>query len=303
MNGTVQAWVSAARPRTLPLALSSIWLGSFLAAFYGDFKWQVVIWASVTTIFLQILSNLANDYGDSVHGADSEHRQGPQRAVQAGLISAGAMRAAMVAFGMLSLFSGLYLLYSSVGFNWQVFLFFLALGLLAIVAAITYTSGSRPYGYAGLGDISVFLFFGLVAVLGSFYLHTEWLRWELLLPACSSGLFSTAVLNLNNIRDISSDKLAGKLSVPVRIGRERAVQYHAFLLLAGLAAALIYVLLEYRSAWQLLFLLSTPLFLINLRAVVKYKEAAALDPYLKQMALSTLAFVLLFGIGHMLATN
>ncbi len=300
MKGKAKAWISAARPRTLPLALSSIWLGSFLAAFYGEFNWNVVLWASITTIFLQVLSNLANDYGDSVHGADSAHRQGPKRAVQAGLIAAAAMRNAMVVFGILSLLSGLYLLYVSVGFNRQVFFFFFGLGLLAIAAAVTYTSGSRPYGYAGLGDISVFLFFGLVAVLGSFYLHTQWLRWELLLPAASSGLFSTAVLNLNNIRDISSDQLAGKRSIPVRVGRERAVQYHAFLLISGILAAVAFVMLEFKSVWQFLFLLSIPLFLINLRAVYKYKEAAALDPYLRQMALSTLIFVLLFGIGHLM---
>lgn len=299
MNGTTNAWISAARPRTLPLALSSIWLGSFLAAFYGVFSWQVVIWASITTTFLQVLSNLANDYGDSVHGADSVHREGPKRAVQAGLISARAMRSAMIVFGLLSLVSGLYLLYSSVGFVKEVFFFFLGLGVLAIVAAITYTSGSNPYGYAGLGDISVFIFFGLVGVLGTFYLHAQWLRWELLLPAASSGLFSTAVLNVNNIRDIDSDRLAGKRSIPVRIGRSRAVQYHAFLLIAGVLAAVVYVLLTYQSPWQFLFLLSVPLFVKNLRAVQQYTQAAALDPYLKQMALSTLLFVLLFGIGQL----
>lgn len=300
MNGTSKAWISAARPRTLPLALSSIWLGSFMAAFYGAFSWGVVIWASITTIFLQILSNLANDYGDSIHGADSAHRQGPQRAVQAGLITARAMRTGMIVSGLLSLVSGIYLLYSSVGFVREVFFFFFGLGLLAIAAAVTYTSGSRPYGYAGLGDISVFIFFGLVGVLGTFYLHAEWLLWELTLPAVAIGLFSTAVLNLNNIRDIESDKLAGKLSIPVRIGRQQAVLYHAFLLAGGILAAVAFVLFEYQSPWQFLFLLSIPLFMKNFKAVQQYKEAAALDPYLKQMALSTLLFVLLFGIGHLL---
>lgn len=301
MNGSAKAWISAARPRTLPLALSSIWLGSFLAAFYGTFEWSVVIWASITTVFLQVLSNLANDYGDSIHGADSAQRQGPQRAVQAGLITARAMRTGMIISGLLSLFSGLYLLYVSVGFVREVFFFFLGLGLLAIAAAITYTSGSRPYGYAGLGDISVFLFFGLVGVLGTFYLHAEWLSWILLLPAASSGLFSTAVLNVNNIRDIESDRLAGKFSIPVRIGRDNAVLYHAFLLAGGVICAMLFVFLDFRSAWQFLFLLSLPLFLKNFQAVKQYKTAAALDPYLKQMALSTLLFVMLFGIGHLLA--
>jgi 1,4-dihydroxy-2-naphthoate octaprenyltransferase len=302
MSSSASAWVSAARPRTLPLALSSIWLGSFLAAFYGTFNWEVVVWASVTTVFLQVLSNLANDYGDSIHGADSAQRQGPQRAVQAGLITPKAMRTAMIVAGVLSLCSGIYLLYISVGFVKEVFFFFLGLGLLAIVAAITYTSGTRPYGYAGLGDISVFLFFGLVGVLGTFYLHAGWLGWELLLPAASSGLYSAGVLNVNNIRDIESDRLAGKRSVPVRIGREKAVYYHTFLLLGGVVVALAFVLLEYQSPWQFLFVLSVPLFFRNLKAVRKYKDAKALDPYLKQLALSTLLFVLLFGIGHLLAS-
>ena len=301
MNSSAKAWISAARPRTLPLALSSIWLGSFLAAFFGTFNWQVVIWASITTIFLQVLSNLANDYGDSIHGADSAERQGPKRAVQAGLITARAMRTGIIVAGALSLASGIYLLYVSVGFVREVFFFFLGLGLLAIAAAVTYTSGSRPYGYAGLGDISVFIFFGLVGVLGTFYLHAQWLRWDLLLPAASSGFFSAGVLNVNNIRDIESDRNAGKRSVPVRLGREKAVLYHAFLLIAGVLASLLFVLLNYQSSWQLLFLLSVPLFVVNFKAARKYKEAAALDPFLKQLALSTLLFVLLFGVGHLLA--
>lgn len=299
MNSSAKAWISAARPRTLPLALSSIWLGSFLAAFFGTFEWHVVIWASITTVFLQILSNLANDYGDSIHGADSAQRQGPQRAVQAGLITARAMRTGMIVSALLSLASGLYLLYASVGFVREVFLFFLALGLLAIAAAVTYTSGSRPYGYAGLGDLSVFVFFGLVGVMGTFYLHAGWLSWELLLPAAASGFFSTAVLNVNNIRDIVSDRLAGKRSIPVRIGREKAVLYHIMLLVLAISSALLFALLNYESPWQLLFLLSVPLFLKNIKAVRQYKEAAALDPYLKQLALSTLVFVLLFGLGHL----
>ena len=295
------AWISAARPRTLPLALASIFLGSFLAAFYSDFNWIVLLLASVTTIFLQVLSNLANDYGDSVHGADSAEREGPSRSVQAGHISAKAMRNAMVLFALLSLVSGISLLVLSLEFRLKELIFFLVLGILAIIAAITYTSGKRPYGYAGLGDLSVFIFFGLVGVLGTYYLHTNDLNANLLLPAISCGFFATAVLNLNNIRDIRSDKTAGKFSIPVRIGRSAAVKYHWALLVGGALASVIFVLLEYRSPWQWLFLLSIPLLIKNGKAVKEKETAMALDPYLKQMALATLAYVLTFGIGHVLA--
>ena len=296
-------WIEAARPRTLPLALSSIWLGSFIGYFYGYFSWAIVLLASLTTIFLQILSNLANDYGDSIHGADSQEREGPQRAVQAGKITASAMKLAIGLFILLSLASGIGLLYVAFGLNWQVFLFFLFLGVLAIIAAITYTAGSRPYGYAGLGDISVFIFFGLLGVAGTYYLHAQELNYWVLLPASSIGLCSVGVLNLNNIRDIASDTKAGKLSIPVRIGRARATVYHGLLLLIGLVLSLVFVAFNWVSAWQLLFLLSVPLFIINQRAVNTQHEAQKLDPYLKQLAASTLLFVLLFGVGHVLAVS
>lgn len=292
----------ASRPRTLPLALASIFLGSFLAAFYSSFNVWVLLLASLTTIFLQILSNLANDYGDSIHGADSMEREGPTRSVQAGHISAKAMRNGVILFSVLSFISGLALLIVALEFRWQELIFFLFLGILAIIAAITYTSGTRPYGYAGLGDISVFIFFGLVGVLGTYYLHTNDLQLELVLPAVSCGLFATAVLNVNNIRDIRSDKTAGKLSIPVRIGRPAAVRYHWALLSLGLLASVGFVLAEYRSPWQWLFLLSLPLIIQNGQAVKKKETAKALDPYLKQMAMATLAYVISFGIGHLLAS-
>jgi 1,4-dihydroxy-2-naphthoate octaprenyltransferase len=294
------AWIAASRPRTLPLALASIFLGSFLAAYYSAFSWEVLLLASLTTVFLQVLSNLANDYGDSIHGADSAEREGPSRSVQAGHITAASMRTAMYLFAFLSFACGIFLLVVALEFRWQELLFFLGLGILAIIAAITYTSGKNPYGYAGLGDISVFVFFGLVGVLGTYYLHVNSFIPLLLLPAASCGLFATAVLNVNNIRDIRSDKTAGKRSIPVRIGRRAAVYYHWTLLGLGLLLSIIYVVLDYRSAWQWLFLLSLPLLYINAKAVKQKETALALDPYLKQMAMATLAYVITFGIGHLL---
>ena len=296
-----QAWIMAARPRTLPLALASIGMGAFLAASASQFSWKVLALSALTTIFLQILSNLANDYGDSIHGADSADREGPSRAVQAGYISPQAMKRAMVLFAVLSLASGIWLLFTALSGNQMLLLLFLALGIIAIFAAITYTSGSNPYGYAGLGDISVLIFFGLVGVLGSYFLHTGQLSWTYLLPALSCGLFSTAVLNVNNIRDIRTDKAAGKRSIPVRIGREKAVVYHWILLALGIGCSLVYVLLRFESGWQLLFLLTLPLIVRNGKAVQQKRTSIELDPYLKQMALTTLLYVLTFGIGQLIA--
>jgi 1,4-dihydroxy-2-naphthoate octaprenyltransferase len=295
----IKVWLQALRLRTLPLALSCIGMGSFLAARLGTFRWGVFVLCILTTVFLQILSNLSNDYGDSVHGADSDDRKGPSRAVQSGAISPGQMRAAMVVFGLLSFATGILLLFVAFGFDWKAILFFLLLGLLSIAAAIAYTVGRKPYGYAGLGDISVFIFFGLVGVLGSFYLFTKHITWIEVFPAITCGLFSVAVLNINNIRDISSDKKAGKQSVPVRIGRERAIAYHWFLLIGGLVSAAVSVILNPGSPWQWLFLLTVPLFIRNGLTVARVR-AEQLDPYLKQMALSTLLFVLLYGAGQLL---
>lgn len=295
----VKAWLSAFRLRTLPLALASIAMGSFLAAAIQQMKWKIFLLSALTTIFLQILSNLANDYGDSIHGADSVDRKGPKRAVQTGIISPNSMYRAMIIFSILSLFSGLWLLYEAVD-SWETFGLFLGIGLLAIFASITYTAGSHPYGYIGLGDISVLIFFGWVAVLGTFYLHTRFIDWWVLLPASSCGLFATAVLNVNNIRDIESDKKAGKNTLPVRMGKSNAVKYHWFLLITGVLCSLIYVNFHFDNSFQLLFLLVLPLLFINAKAVYQKNEPAELDPYLKQMALTTLIFVITFGIGQVI---
>lgn len=293
-------WVSAFRLRTLPLALSSILMGGFLAASVHAFQWDVFVLCIVTTIFLQVLSNLANDYGDSIHGADSADRKGPSRAVQSGRISSAQMKTGILVFVLLSLASGISLLFVAFGFNWNAILFFLGLGVLSILAAIAYTVGKRPYGYAGLGDISVFIFFGLIGVMGSLYLFTHKLQWIYILPAISCGVFAVGVLNINNIRDIESDKKAGKFSVPVRIGKKKAVIYHWSLMAIGLFSGLAFVLLNYASTFQLLFLMSAPAFFL-IGKNVQQKSSHELDPYLKFMALSTLLFVLLFGIGQMIA--
>lgn len=295
-----KAWVSAFRLRTLPLSLSCIGMAGFLAAYAQKFDAAIFALCCVTTIFLQILSNLANDYGDSVNGADHAGRKGPQRAVQSGAISLTSMRNAVILFVLLSLASGISLLFISFGNNWNAILVFFGLGLLSILAAIGYTVGKKPYGYIGLGDISVLLFFGLVGVMGSYFLFTHSISWKEALPALSCGLFSIAVLNINNMRDIESDRAAGKYSIPVRIGKEKAALYHWVLLIGGLFAATIYSIINYQSLWQFLFLVSAPLFIKN-GVSISQKPSHELDPYLKQMALSTLLFVVLFGTGYMIS--
>ena len=204
-------WIDAMRPRTLPLAIASILMGSALAASRSPFSWTITILAITTAVLLQILSNLANDYGDSQHGADSVQREGPLRAVQSGAVSSRAMLLASGITALLAMISGLALLWVAFGSEGrQFFVLFVLLGLAAILAAVGYTAGFRPYGYAGLGDLAVLIFFGWAAVMGTYFLQTMRLDWDIFLPATSCGLLAVAVLNINNIRDRRSDSLAGK---------------------------------------------------------------------------------------------
>jgi 1,4-dihydroxy-2-naphthoate octaprenyltransferase len=290
---TIQIWLHAFRLRTLPLATASIALGSFLAAAENSFNLRVALLCFATAVLLQILSNLANDYGDSLHGADSGHRKGPIRAVQSGQISRAAMRNALVIFTALCLIVG-YILIKDES------LYFHAVGIAAIIAAVTYTVGPRPFGYAGLGDIFVLLFFGVIGVFGSYYLQTHHWNWMILLPAAACGLFCVAVLNINNLRDFQSDKLAGKRTLPVRLGESKARVYHWLLLIGGFVSALIFTILNFKSVYQLMFFVTIPLILKNGFGVSLKFDAREIDPYLKQMAILTLLFSFSFGIGILL---
>lgn len=296
----MKVWVAAMRLRTLPLAVASIILGSAIAGAHGGFRWAVLILAILTAVSLQILSNFANDYGDAVHGADSKKRGGPQRAVQSGQVTRQQMRNAIAVMVVVSCLLGLTLLWVAFGSSTMLLVVFILLGIAAIIGAITYTAGKRPYGYVGLGDISVLIFFGWVGVMGSYFLHTLHLNWLVMLPATSCGLLAVAVLNVNNIRDIESDKEAGKESIPVRMGRANAVRYHWTLFVVALLTAVFYVVLAYTSLWQFLFLLIIPLLAKNGTAVRRITAPMELNPWLRQMSLTTLAFVLLFSIGQFL---
>lgn len=301
----MKSWIAAARPRTLPLSLASIILGSFLAAgasLSGNhFSWQIALLAALTTIFLQVLSNFANDYGDAVSGKDTELRVGPRRAVATGDITKESMMRGIILMSILSLVSGIGLLVVAfLNAGPKLFWFFLVLGLLSIAAAIGYTNGKRPYGYAGFGDIAVLIFFGWVGVLGTYFLHTLTFNPILLLPATSVGLFATGVLNVNNIRDIKTDTMTGKRSIPARLGLQLAIRYHWGLLLTGMFCALAYSFLTDAPATGYLYVLAFPLFFINGRAVATHKQSAELNARLGQLAMSTLLFVILFGLGQVL---
>ncbi len=293
----VKVWMEAFRLRTLPLALSTIFTGSLLAVADGKVRWGVVALALLTTLFLQILSNLANDYGDAVKGTDNDARTGPLRTVQSGRISPQQMKSAIIVFALLSFVSGLGLLFVALGNRFVEALAFLLMGVSAIAAAIKYTTGTHAYGYKGWGDLFVFLFFGLVAVLGTYYLNALRFQWALLLPASAMGLLSTGVLNLNNMRDMDNDRASGKHTVASRLGYHKARVYHLLLIVVAWTLALVYVLINFRSGWNFLFVLSLPLFVRDLIQILRTSDKARLDPFLKRLALSTLLFSLLFGVG------
>jgi len=290
-----RAWLVSLRLRTLPLALACTGMGSFLAAGFRVFNRETCLLTLLTAILLQILSNLANDFGDYKTGADNEERIGPQRALQSGIISLPAMRNAIVFTSIVTLISGSTLLYTSTN-GFQIFILFFVIGLLCIVAAIKYTMGKNPYGYSGFGDIAVFIFFGIVAVGGTFYLHAHGFYLDVLLPASALGFLSAGVLNVNNMRDIYSDAATGKHTIVVRMGIAKAKIYHLFLIVFAFISLICFTLLHENSIWQWAFLITLPLFIVHLIAVMK-SSSEGMDKYLKQLAISTLLLVLCFGIS------
>ncbi len=294
----VEAWFKAFRLRTLPLSMSSVILGSLLAVHEGVFHGAILAGTLLTTLFLQILSNLANDYGDAVNGVDNEHRAGPARAVQSGAISRGAMGRAIIFCALLAFFSGIWLLLSaSKHMEQSVILVFFAIGLLAIAAAVKYTVGKNPYGYQGFGDPAVFLFFGITGVAGTFYLHTGSIDWPQLLPASALGLLATGVLNLNNMRDMESDSISGKRSIVVMMGFEKARIYHSILVIGALAITVVYTIMYYHSAYQFLFLAAAPILIQNVYVVNTTSRSSDLDKELKKLAFATFIFSLTLGLG------
>ncbi len=294
----MKKWIAAFRLKTLPLALSNTIMGSALAAGEDNFRWSILGLAELTTILLQIMSNMANDYGDFVNGKDTAERIGPKRMVQSGEITPKTMLRGIIIIGIFTAISGLTLiLVGTAGINTTNILIFGALGIAAIVAAIKYTVGKNPYGYRGLGDIFVFIFFGLVGVIGTFFLHTQTFSWDLLLPASAMGFLSTGVLNMNNLRDYEADKNANKKTIVVAMGQQKAKFYHLFLVGGAILLAVIYTITNYNSPWQWLFVISLPILFLNLKTVFSYKNSIELYPELGKLSMGTLLFAISFGVG------
>jgi 1,4-dihydroxy-2-naphthoate octaprenyltransferase len=295
----LKTYIEAARLRTLPLSISGIIVAGFLAQFTGVFNLLIFVLSILVTLSFQILSNYANDYGDGVKGTDNENRIGPARAIQSGAISPRQLKKVIVINGFVSAILSLTLIYVSFGReNLLLTLAFIGLGAASIWAAIRYTVGEKAYGYRGLGDVFVFLFFGLVSVLGGYFLYAENFQIAFVLPGVSIGLLSTAVLNLNNLRDRDSDKISNKITVVVSLGVKRSKIYHTLLvlipLLSSLAFNYVYDLLAFQNFIYLIAFL--PL-IQNLVVVWNNSEAVDLDPELKKVALSTFLYSLLFGIS------
>jgi len=300
MNTKLKTWISAARLRTLPLSVSGIITGTALAVEYQTFSWEIFIYAIFTTLGLQILSNFANDYGDGVKGTDNHERVGPMRALQSGIITDKEMKKAMIITSVITMLFALALIYAAFGSeNFLFSVLFFLLGLVSIAAAIKYTVGESAYGYRGLGDIFVFVFFGLLSVMGMFFLFRHQLPVIIMLPSISIGLLSTAVLNLNNMRDRISDKNAGKHTLVVKLGAEKAKKYHYSLILIALLAQLFFILLTKNYWLSLAFIAFVPL-LVHLKTVAENTIPKDLDPELKKVALSTFLFSLLFLVGAFL---
>jgi len=274
-------------------------MGTGLAWREGFSDTPVTIWALITTICFQITSNFANDYGDGVKGTDNANRVGPNRVVQSGLLSAAAMKRGVIVMVGLSLLSIVAVLASAFGQeNIGFFILFSILGVFSLWAAIKYTVGSNAYGYSGLGDIFAFAFFGLLSVLGSYFLYTKQLTGISWLPAVAIGLLCTAVLNLNNLRDIENDKQSGKRTLVVQIGGKQGRIYHFILLSGALICMLLFNILESNRGVLLLHLLAFIPLLVHALKIRKIDNPSGLDPELKKVALSTFALSLLFLMGY-----
>lgn len=297
----IKPWLSAMRLRTLPLSVSGIILGSCFAAYNGRFDVLVLIFAILTTISLQVLSNLANDYGDGVKGTDNEERLGPQRAIQSGEITPTEMLDAIKFNIIVVIMLSLSLIWFAFGVNNFLFiLLFVVLGGLSVYAALNYTMGDSPYGYRALGDVFVFIFFGLLSTIGSYVLYTETVDHVVILPAIALGLLSVGVLNLNNMRDIKSDTNAGKITLAVKLGLYRAKNYHFFLIIGAMFISIIFSILYYVEPYNFLYFIAFIPLIIHIKKIKNAKEPNDFDSQLKVLALSTFLYALLLGVGYLL---
>ncbi|WP_181896355.1 1,4-dihydroxy-2-naphthoate octaprenyltransferase [Seonamhaeicola aphaedonensis] len=297
----ISVWISSMRLRTLPLSISGIIVASCFAEYNGYFSWIIFVLAILTTLSFQILSNLANDYGDGVKGTDNEDRIGPDRAIQSGKISPEEMLNAIKINVLISIALAFSLIFKAFGVHHVLLtLIFFVLGIFSIVAAIRYTVGGNAYGYKGFGDVFVFVFFGLVSVCGCYVLYAKTIDHVTILPACTIGLLSTAVLNLNNMRDLVSDEMSKKNTLAVKLGPKAIKKYHFTLIVLAIILSGVFGVLYYTSPFSLIFVVAYIPLVKHLIKVYKNKEPRLLDPELKKLALTTVLLSVLLGIGYLL---
>ena len=308
MKDNLYNWLQAARLRTLPLSISGILLGSFIARWRlihigENWDWRIFALAMLVTLLYQVLSNFANDYGDGVRGTDRfRDKNAEKRAIASGIISVKQMKMAVISTAILAMIMTIGLLYTAFFSHYILeFYVFIGLGILCILAAVGYTMGKKPYGYLGLGDIMVFIFFGWISVGGSYFLFTKAWSWDILLPASAIVMLSVAVLNLNNMRDLESDKLAGKNTLALRLGFKRAMIYQIVLMQLPLILVLIFLLkneLQIKGNYYafMVMVLFFPMTTMR-RKIMKAKLPKELDPFLKQVGIITLMMAILLAIG------
>ncbi len=287
------------RLRTLPLSLAGVCLGIMLALADYRIDWKVALLIMLTTICLQVLSNVSNELGDTLSGVDGEDRNGPQYSLGEGGLTVSEMKGFIAVMAVACALSGLLMLQASFGTLFAIEpLCLIALGAAAIGGAIKYTLGKNPYGYRGLGDISVFIFFGLVSVMGAYFVaaHTI-LSWIIALPAVAIGCFSVAVLNVNNIRDMKTD--AGiRVTTPLKVGLKRARIYQTVLITVGWLCLIAFNLMRFQDMWHWLFVITLPLFVKHLIGVWTLTDRE-LDPMLPLLVISTFILSLLYGFGYL----
>lgn len=291
----IKPWLVSFRLRTLPLSASSVIIGSFLAAYSGKFDLIVFILAFITTLLLQILSNISNEYGDMVKGTDTGERVGPARSIQRGEITLRGMKAMIIFISVLA---------SVLGFSLVIYatksyftLLYLISGAAALAAAIKYTVGKNPYGYKALGDLFVFIFFGPVGVIGTFFLHTESFRYDIILLSVTAGLLSVAVLNLNNMRDIENDLRHGKLTVASILGKKYSRVYHSLLIIISIVSSIIFAGVNHLPALKFVYTITFLPLVSDLKVIFTYKNSGELDPELRKVAVSSFLHSLMLGIA------
>jgi 1,4-dihydroxy-2-naphthoate octaprenyltransferase len=297
MKNTIQPWIQAARLRTLPLSISGILVGSAYAYYQHTFEWIIFVLALCTTLSFQVLSNFANDYGDGIKGTDA-NRIGEKRLVASGEITSAQMKKAIIINSVIAFVLAVALIYFAFGQENFVYSFtFLVLGMASIAAAIKYTVGNNAYGYSGFGDVFVFIFFGLVAVVGSNFLYSQSIDIKLFLPATAIGMLSTAVLNLNNMRDIENDRIANKNTLVVKFGLKWAKKYQHFLIIVPFLCLFVFSIGVKTKIFLSFFVFI--FFLMHLEKVRKSTSAVDFDPELKKVALGTFVLSILIWISFL----